>query len=317
MKFIRKVREGKHRKIYIGGIKVFSYKRKSRTEPYRQSRLVFDELKQYAPSYSVLPFSRNDEYKDVIWQLWLQGEDEAPLLVKRCLASVRQHAAGRKVVLLTEENLSDFIQLPDYILAKHQQGIISRTHLSDYIRTLLLAQYGGTWIDATCLLSREIPTDILNSDFFIFTNPQWMNMNAAPDALFFDEIQASYGECYHLGSSWFIHARRANCPFVLDMLEMLNNYWRDRDSLLDYFLFHYMMVHVAISSEQNRATFDKMPSYSNIPPHILQHHCLKPFAPDTYARLLDNSFIHKLTYFTPTAGSFLEHILSEDCLPGA
>lgn len=45
---------------------------------------------------------------------------------------------------------------------------MSDAALSDLIRFSLLEHFGGTWIDATVLLTGKIPEYILESDFFAF-----------------------------------------------------------------------------------------------------------------------------------------------------
>ena len=51
--------------------------------------------------------------------------------------------------LITYENYSDYVELPDYVVEKHKNGTISRAHFSDVLRFSLLKTYGGMWIDST------------------------------------------------------------------------------------------------------------------------------------------------------------------------
>ena len=84
-----------------------------------------------------------------IWMCWWQGEENAPEIVRACIDSVRRNAGGHEVVVITDENLSDYVDIPEWVLEKVRAGIMSRTHLSDLLRFALLAEYGGMWLDAT------------------------------------------------------------------------------------------------------------------------------------------------------------------------
>ena len=262
---------------------------------------------------SVPEFKFNPEYSNCIWQLWLQGDENKPDIVKRCMNSVQKFSGNRKVITLSEKNLNEYIELPDFILFKYKKGIISKTHLSDYIRLVLLAKYGGTWIDATCFQTSEIPQDILNSDFFIFKSEAWMTFPTPPDNLdFLDYIQPFYGQVYHAGSSWFIHAQ-PNSPIILTALEMLNEYWRNNNKMIDYFLVHNLITLSIMSSETNKDSYNKMPSYSTKRPHILYFSQFKKFNLNAFNNMKKWSFIHKLTYKKPQRDiledSFMKYIL--------
>ena len=82
--------------------------------------------------------------------------------------------------------------MPDYLNEKLKSGVLPLAIYTDLMRVALLEHYGGTWMDATILLTDEIPQEILNSDFFVFHN--------------------SLGEIDNpvLYPVWFIHAKQHN-----------------------------------------------------------------------------------------------------------
>ena len=51
-------------------------------------------------------------------------------------------------------------------MEKFSRGYISRTHLSDMIRLNLLYLYGGAWLDATVLVSNDIPEEYFREELF-------------------------------------------------------------------------------------------------------------------------------------------------------
>lgn len=95
---------------------------------------------------------------------WWQGFETAPEIVKLCINSMKKHADD--LVLIDKNNYTQWVGLPDYIVSKFNTGDISLAHFSDVIRFYLLYFYGGTWIDATCFLSREIPGEIRETEFW-------------------------------------------------------------------------------------------------------------------------------------------------------
>jgi len=101
-----------------------------------------------------------------IWQVWFQGRENAPRIVKDCFDSVEKFKGDYEHKILDAEQLSQYIDIPDYIERKYKRGQISIQHYADLVRLELLYQYGGIWIDATCLMTAPIPKAIKDSDFF-------------------------------------------------------------------------------------------------------------------------------------------------------
>ena len=85
--------------------------------------------KQYS-SISLTSEELKEEMKpsNKVWICWFQGEGSAPDLVKACIKSMREQLPNREIVILTDINFSDYVQLPSYILEKYRKGWISRAH---------------------------------------------------------------------------------------------------------------------------------------------------------------------------------------------
>ena len=54
----------------------------------------------------------------IIWQYWAQGFDNVPQVVQDCLKSVDIYAKGFTIIRLTDENLSDYLDVPEFVLQK-------------------------------------------------------------------------------------------------------------------------------------------------------------------------------------------------------
>lgn len=72
-----------------------------------------------------LSFPEND-VENPIWIYWNKGIEQAPIIVQKCYESVCKHS-NQKIILLNDQNLADYIRLPDYI-EKKKDGIFEVWH---------------------------------------------------------------------------------------------------------------------------------------------------------------------------------------------
>ena len=113
-------------------------------------RFISQNLKDVISKYVNVECSNVNTLRtpNIIWVFWWQGLYDMPPVIQECYKSVIRNANGRDVILLTEDNYKDYVQLPFHILDKFNNRIISYTHFSDILRVVLLKEYGGLWIDA-------------------------------------------------------------------------------------------------------------------------------------------------------------------------
>lgn len=99
--------------------------------------------------------SLSHDGSDNVWIYWGQGVENAPDIVRLCVRSVMDNFTndGRRVILLNDDNISDYVTFPDYIMEKYRKGIITRALFSDLLRLELLITHGGTWVDSTVFCS--------------------------------------------------------------------------------------------------------------------------------------------------------------------
>lgn len=95
------------------------------------------------------------QQSNIIWICWFQGLENAPELVKKCYYSMVDNLFNHKVILITSENMNNYVQFPDYIVSKWNEGKITHTHMTDLLRLELLIKYGGVWVDATVFCSEK------------------------------------------------------------------------------------------------------------------------------------------------------------------
>ena len=162
--------------------------------------------------------------KSPIWFMWLQGIDEAPELVKNNYDILSKICGANDIKLVSLKNLDQYIELPEFIIEKWNKGIISNTHLSDLIRLELLNRYGGIWIDSTVMPTCDkIPDYLTESDFFV---PQILKPGRDGKAIYI--------------SSWLMAGKKNNVV-IRNTLDILYEYWKNNDFLMDYFLVHHFL----------------------------------------------------------------------------
>lgn len=213
-----------------------------------------------------------------IFMYWKQGWDNAPVLVKKCLCSVEKNRNGHPLVLLDENNINDYIKLPQFIEQYHSEGKIKEALYSDMLRISLLETYGGYWLDATCLLTSPIPSIIEKSAFFMFSNallPEWSS-----------PIK---------GSNWFICSKKGNL-LLGAVKNFLFNYWKHKTYLVNYYIFHICLSAIVDSCKQYQDIWKTKPYICNMNPHVLQFSFAEEFQQEKYDFILSQSFVHKLTY---------------------
>ncbi|SCB16463.1 capsular polysaccharide synthesis protein [Rhizobium hainanense] len=206
-----------------------------------------------------------------IWQFWAQGVEKAPPLVQTCLRSVEMNACGRKRIVLTTDTVGDYLDLPGRVMDRIP--FWGWTKFSNLLRLMLLARHGGTWIDATVLIDRAIPTWIEERDFFVFRWPYDPRILA----------------------TWFMHAR-SETPLVVAINAAYQDYWLRAEKPGDYFMFHYLFEAVVLSQLRLSKLWKDVPFHSAATPHELQALLGHPFEYDLYRSILDRSWIQKLTH---------------------
>ena len=161
-----------------------------------------------------------------VWMCWWQGEDKAPEIVRACIDSVRKNAGGHEVIVVTEDNMGDFVRIPDWVLEKVKDGVITRTNLSDLLRLSLLAEHGGLWLDATFFCCRHLDDMVFSAPIWTIKRPDYLHASIASGHF------AGYSlACAPEGRRFFATVR----DFFLE-------YWRRSESMVDYLLVDYCIV---------------------------------------------------------------------------
>ena len=235
-----------------------------------------------------------------IWQYWESKDGTIPPLVQACLNSVDKYKGNQKRILLTPENVREYVEIPEIFWKLKEKGIIKTAFFSDILRTCLLIQHGGIWIDATVLLTEELPNYITEADLFVFQNDLKIDLDGLNMA------------------SYFIAAKPDNV-ILKQTLEALKYYWKENRFLINYFTFLHTFTMV---TQRNKEIFSKVPFFSFLPVQQFQSELLKPFSQERWMEIKKMSGVHKLTHKQSvltkdkqikTEGTFYEYIIKEFC----
>ncbi len=229
-----------------------------------------------------------------IWICWLQGMDKAPDLVKACHNSVIQNFSDKEIVILEEANLQDYVQFPNYIIEKWKKGIIPNAQFSDLIRIDLLCRYGGIWCDATVLCTETPPPVMTENKLFVFKSIDLLRRDKEPT----------------ICSNWYIEAW-SNQRILLLTRKLLFEYWKNEESLKDYFIFHLFF---AMAARRYPEDWEAIPVFNNNSPHTLQFEFSKPYSAERWEQICRMSPIHKLNHHVNYANdneNFYSYILKQ------
>ncbi len=234
-----------------------------------------------------------DDENEKIFSIWLQGEENAPELVKACYRSIRRNCK-QELVVLDEKTLFNYITLPKEIIEKRKQGLIKHAHFADICRVELLYEHGGIWLDSTDFVTASIPQFMIDSDFFMFLV----------------RTGGTFG--YSFCQNCYIRARKGSYLLAAWRAMMLD-YWIHENAELDYFMHQLLFKTLVTHDERAKEYFEKMP-------HVFQDgtHALwwdykdKPFDKKVFKDVTKNAFFQKTTFKNMEnviPGSFADEML--------
>ena len=213
-----------------------------------------------------------------VWVCWFQGMDKAPRVVKKCFKSLEDNLTDKEIILITFDNIHDYVKFPDYIMKKWRSGQIRDTHMTDLLRLELLIRYGGMWIDATVLCTKkvdDIPSYFYNSDLFFY---QFLKPGRDGHSTYI--------------SSWLMSARTNN-KILMATRYLCYEYWKNNSEMVDYFLLHNFF---SIVLEQFPDEWNKIIPRDNATPHILLLRLFETYDEETWISIKEQTPFHKLTY---------------------
>lgn len=242
-----------------------------------------------------------------VWVCWWQGEENMPPIVKACVNRMRKSLPDNaQVHIITWDNLNDYVQLPERILEKFNQGLVTNVHLTDILRYALVSTYGGAWIDATVWLSDQLENRL----------PKYLSRQ------YFTQQFESWEECPQEAcrGKWcnFFFMGQADCALFSYVYDALQLWWQKHNSLIDYVIVDYLIWAGYCGVPAIRACIDGVePNNPNI--WLMEKHLNDAYTQESYESLLTQNEFFKLSYkgklMTQTENgekTVYAHILSEN-----
>lgn len=239
--------------------------------------------------------SIQQEKDKIVWQYWDTGLEKAPRIVKASINSVRRNLpSGYKHIVLSDETIRKFVQIPEWIMLKRKNNPSFRTtFFSDILRLFLLEKYGGIWIDATIFMSSEIPAHILKSPFFCF----YRGREEPRDALVYESFNPTYfswrPEFKVRQCNSFLVADKSH-PFVSALKEMLLKYWEREDEIRHYFIFQLLFEELIKTPPYSGIKWD---CENDLKIHRMLFDVKRSFNQEQWGEMCSSCYVHKLTYY--------------------
>lgn len=234
-------------------------------------KLIGDNITDYQETHS------HYEPNAPIWFYWMQGEKNMPPVPRLCLNSLRKHANGHPVIFLDANNVNQYVNIPSSILRAYQAGKIKQAHYADIIRILLLAQHGGLWVDATLLVTQDLPESIFQTPFYSIKTKEFGNFVS------------------HCRWAVFCLAGWKHNILFEKLSGCFTTYFEHTDVMIDYFMFDQLIDMLYKEHKEIRNMIDKVP-YSNPDVHSMNRLLLSEFDEHIYKKLTGNTFLFKLNW---------------------
>ncbi len=260
------------------------------------SQIIPRYFKRYLPSAEAVEETKviKDDKNDKIFSLWLQGEANAPALVKACYRSVRRHCS-QELIVLDINTVFDYITLPEKIVQKYRDGKIGHAHFADICRVELLYEHGGFWLDATGFVTAPIPQWIVDTDFFMF-------------------LTGHAGSPYSFCQNCFIRARKG-AYLLAAWRAMILDYWMHENHCFDYFMHQLLFKTLVMNDKRAKKYFAEMPHVDQDPTHALWwKYQNEHFDKKIFDEVTKDAFFQKTTYRGTdkiVPGSFADEMINK------
>ena len=157
---------------------------------------------------------------NTIWVFWAQGRDNMPPVVRACMRQIEKMKGDYQVIVLDKNSYKDFVDIPEAVLKKLEEGKITLTHFSDILRFALLYKYGGWWMDAT--IYPTVPIERKTKLYSIKT----------------ERSDKYISECMWSSFLWYMPAGHKMARFLSMAWK---EYWENNDKLVEYFLIDHLI----------------------------------------------------------------------------
>ena len=243
--------------------------------------------------HSFKPKKAFKESAKIIWQYWGQGitKNTLPELVSICFNSVDKHKGEYEVIRLSDDTIGEYIDLPDFVLQKKNDGTFTITFFSDLLRLILLNTYGGIWMDATILLTNSIPQEYTEMDYFLFQrsdDEEYKKYWIKADPYYFSWLPDF--KVRMLSSILFA---KKSSQVIQALLDVMLCFWKQSDKLPYYFTLQVIYNEIIT----RKLPHLQCPIVNDCTPHIIQKKLKVGYPYASFKEAINLSPIHKMSYY--------------------
>ncbi|MCQ2052884.1 MAG: capsular polysaccharide synthesis protein [archaeon] len=232
--------------------------------------------KKYVAEYSLsITEKKCGENKKILWFFWWQGKKNLPAICEACYKSLERNKGSAEIVFIDQHNYMNYVDVPEIIIDKVNRKIFSITHLSDVIRVMLLAKFGGIWVDATLFFVNKIPSDWFKPDFFSIKN----------EPSDYEYISRNQWSTFIMGGGAF---------FFKPLSDFMLEYAKQEDDFIEYMTIDVFMS-IMFDDERFHSLLNKVP-VQNSQLHLLRQFLNEAYNDQIMARLKTSNICFKLTY---------------------
>lgn len=208
-----------------------------------------------------------------IWIFWWQGEETMPPIVRSCYKSVLRNAEKHPVILITENNITEYVDIPQYIYEKIREKKMTLTHFSDILRENLLYRYGGIWMDATIYMTAPFSKEMYEYEYY--------------------SIKGAFEEWEWTG---FFQAAGKGNVFAKAVSHLFNCYWKEHDCLISYLLIDCFLAVARKHSTAIDQMIKDLPQKDSSIFLLNDQYLDKAYDVDEMEALSNKTNLHKLSY---------------------
>lgn len=214
--------------------------------------------------------------KRYAWTCWWQGEEEAPALVKACINSQKKNLPHEvEHIVVTEKNCKNYIEFPDYIMNKVNDGSITLTTFSDMLREKLLYKYGGIWFDATVLIHKPFPAEFFELPLYTCRGQNY------------------HFSSYSQWSLWCMGGVRKNEIFKC-VFDLFSEYYRFNNKIKYYLTVDYFIKAALAYVDGADVLYNEVP-INNENADKLAEGLKEEYSQSLFERLTYDTYLSKLT----------------------
>lgn len=208
-----------------------------------------------------------------IWIFWWQGEETMPPVVRSCYKSVLKNAEKHPVILITENNITEYVEIPQYIYEKIRDRKMTLTHFSDILRENLLYKHGGIWMDATIYMTAPFSKEMYKYEYY--------------------SIKGAFEEWEWTG---FFQATGKGNVFAKAVSHLFNCYWKEHDCLISYLLIDCFLAVARKHSPVIDQMIKDLPQKDASIFLLNDQYLDKTYDVDEMEALSNKTNLHKLSY---------------------